>query len=115
MKLYLVVRHRQNPQQLWLNIWQDDVNDEQLTSIETTLEIGNLCNEEKNRNHLVYIHRCGYEDYPPMICCSACVAEVTATDNANRVKILFREQTTLNSPPIIQPVRHQNYYFAPPP
>jgi hypothetical protein len=109
MALYLVVRHQQK-RQTFHNIW---LNDELLTSIETTLKIGRLCRTEKDMNHRVYIHRCGYGDWPPIICCSVCIAEVTPTDNPQRVKILFRDQTQLNDVPIVKPKQHQNYYFEP--
>ena len=73
MALYLVVRHPQNPRQTFENRWQDN---ELLTSIQTTLEIGNRCREAMAQNQWVYIHRCGYNGYEPMICCAVHVAAV---------------------------------------
>jgi hypothetical protein len=108
--LYLVVRHRQNPQQPFQNIWLDD---ERLASIQTTLEISELCKKEKDLNQQVYIHRCGYENHSPIICCSAHVADVAEIGGWNIVE--FEDQTLLNSMPTVQPIRHQNYYFAPSP
>jgi hypothetical protein len=108
--LYLVVRHQQNPQQPFHNVWLDD---ELLASIQTTLEISELCNKEKKANHLVYIHRCGYEDCPPMICCSVNVMNVA--EIGGWIVVEFSEQARLEIVPTVQPIRHQNYYFAPSP
>jgi hypothetical protein len=112
--LYLVVRHRKNPQQPFQNIWLDD---ELLTSIQTTLEISELCRKEKEANYRVFIHRCSYEDChedcPPIICCSVNVMDVA--EIGGWIIVEFGDQTLVNSVPTVQPIRHQNYYFAPSP
>jgi hypothetical protein len=110
MALHLVVRHKKNPRQPFQNIWLDD---ELLASIQTTLKISELCYKEKESNHQVYIHRCGYEDCPPTICCSTKVANVTEV--GGWIVVEFSEQTRLEFMPTEQPVRHQNHYFAPSP
>jgi hypothetical protein len=110
MALYLVVRHRQNPNQPFHNIWLDD---ELLKSIQTTPEIGEFCSKAKVQNHLVYIHRCGYEDYSPVICCSAHVGDVA--EIGGWIIVEFRDQTRLNiTPPEPPLVRGQNSYESPP-
>ena len=93
MALYLVVRHRQNPHQKFENRWQDD---ELLTSIQTTLEIGNLCIAAMARNQWVYIHRCGFNGYEPMICCAVHVANVEEV--GGWIIVTFRDQTGLTPP-----------------
>ncbi len=110
MALYLVVRHQKAPQQTFHNIWMDD---ELLTSIQTTLEVGELCRQEMNLNHVVYIHRCGYLDYPPVICCSVHITDVEEIGGWIIVK--FGNQTPLDFTPPVPPVQGQNNYFAPPP
>ena len=111
MALYLVVRHRQNPHQKFENRWQDD---ELLTSIQTTLEIGNLCITAKAQNQWVYIHRCGYNGYEPMICCSVHVADVE--EIGGWIIVEFRDQTRLrnSSPPKPPPDEGDNFYENPP-
>lgn len=114
MALYLVVRHPLAPQ-AFQNVWENEL----LMSIQTTLEIGNLCSEAMAENHWVYIHRCGhccgYEDYPPVICCSVHVANVA--EIGGRIIVEFRDQTPLNIQPRTPPppAEGQNSYEAPPP
>jgi hypothetical protein len=113
MALYLVVRHRlADP--TFENVWQDR-SDDLLTSIQTTVEIGNLCAAEQALNLLVYIHRCGFEHCPPTICCSVHVAEVAVIGGA--IIVEFRDQTPLNIAPGAPPPpgQGQSYYHAPPP
>ena len=108
MALYLVIRHKKNPRQPFQNIWLDD---ELLASIQTTLKISELCNNEKISKHPVYIHRCGYKDCPPMICCSANVANVAEV--GGWIVVEFSDQIRLEIVPTEQPIQHQNYYLAP--
>jgi hypothetical protein len=112
MALYLVVRHRQNLTQRFHNVWQ---NDDLLTSIQTTLEIGKLCMDAKAQKQWVYIHRCRYGVCPPTICCSVHVAVVA--DIGGLIIVEFRDQTPLNiapgAPP--PPEQGQSYYRRPPP
>jgi hypothetical protein len=110
MALFLVVRHRKNPKQPFENVWQDD---ELLTSIQTTVKIGELCKKEQNAKRQVYVHRCGYEDFPPVICCSVQIADVAEV--GGWIIVEFREQKRLDGVPPVPPIRHQNHYVAPSP
>jgi len=99
MALYLVVRHPQNPHQTFENRWE---NDELLTSIQTTIEIANLCTEARAQNQWVYIHRCGYNGVEPKIkpkiCCAVHVADVE--EAGGWIIVNFTDQTRLvNSTP----------------
>jgi len=93
MALYLVVRHPQNPHQTFANRWE---NDELLTSIQTTIEIANLCTEARAQNQWVYIHRCGYNGVEPKICCAVHVADVE--EAGGWIIVTFRDQTGLTPP-----------------
>lgn len=112
MALYLVVHHRQDPHQTFRNIWQ---NDGLLTSIQTTLAIGELCSKEKDMNNRVYIHRCGCRTlgFRPMICCSVRVAEVTISHE--QAEVQFEDQREVNCRTKVQPEPGQSNYSAPPP
>jgi hypothetical protein len=59
------------------NLRQNE-SDDLPASIQTTVKIGNLCSAKKSLNHLMYIHRCGFGDCPPKICCSVHVSKVEA-------------------------------------
>ena len=112
MALYLVVRHPLDARRSRFdNEWLND----ELTSITTTPEIGMLCRAAMARNDLVYIHRCGWDDYVPTVCCSVHVAEVNAIGELPQVR--FRDQTLLNIVPGVPPPPGpgDNYYHAPPP
>jgi hypothetical protein len=112
MALYLVVRHPQNPNQTFENRWE---NDELLTSIQTTLEIANLCIQARVQNQWVYIHRCGYNGNDPMICCSVHVANVE--EIGGWIIVNFIDQTRLvNSTPPEPPPPDEgdNSYEGPP-
>jgi|ERR1017187_5747487 hypothetical protein len=115
MALYLVVHHHQDRQQPFHNIWLDN-DDELLKSIQTKFEIGELCRQEMDMNHRVYIHRCGCLDLGirPMICCSVLVADVAVI--GGRVIVEFRDQKRLlNSTPSEPPPpdEGQSYYQDP--
>jgi len=94
MALYLVVRHPLAPQ-TFKNVWQNE-SDKLLTRIQTTLEIGNRCIEAMERNQWVYIHRCRYNGYEPMICCAVHVAAVE--EIGGWIIVTFRDQTGLEPP-----------------
>ena len=55
MVLYLVIRHRK-AKPSWKNEWLDD---DRLRAIETTAEIGSLCENAKENGEQVFVHRCG--------------------------------------------------------
>jgi hypothetical protein len=56
MALYVVVHHQQDENQPWVYAWLDD---ELIEAIQTTSEIGRLCQRAKERGERVYVHRCG--------------------------------------------------------
>jgi hypothetical protein len=104
-EFHIVVRHRQNPIQRFKNDWRDD---EWLDAITTTAEIVRLCRETQERHEPVYVHRCGWADIPPTICCSVAVAEV----DSKKKRVTFSQQQLLNTPPRYKPGRGESFYFV---
>jgi hypothetical protein len=102
--LFLVLRHKRDPHQTYVNSWLDD---QRIEAITTPAEIGMLCEKEK----YVFIHRCGCGDSRPSICCSASVVQVNSIDQ-NSALVTFGKQEVLNSSPTFSPQPGQNYYFA---
>lgn len=108
MALYLVVHHRQDPNQPWVNAWLDD---NLLQAIQTTARIGRLC--EAERRAWVFVHRCRCGNEPPSICCAVRVSAVSPLPGGGSL-VQFVEPTRLDFPPPQQPVRGQNDYDAAP-
>ena len=108
MALYVVVHHQRAENQPWVNAWLDD---ELIEAIQTTSEIGHLCQRAKERGERVYVHRCGWGDSPPVVCCSAEVEDIGTIDRAT-VLVRFRSATAVGAEPSVNPVKGQNFYQA---
>src|SRR5687767_14274394 len=108
MALYVVVHHPRDESQPWVNAW---LSDQLIEAIQTTTKIGNFCREAKKLGERVLVHRCGWGESSPAICCSAEVEEVGAIDKS-RALVRFTAVTPLNGPPPRSPVKGQNYYRA---
>jgi len=106
--LYVVVHHRQDPDQRWANSWLDD---DRLEAITTTTEIGNLCAEAKAHGESVFVHRCGWEDSLPSVSCSATVIQSAPIDKRTSI-VTFAAQQALGTEPPVSPHPGQNYYRA---
>lgn len=106
--LYVVVHHRQDPDQRWTNSWLDD---ERLQAITTTAEIGRLCAEAKTRGEPVFVHRCGWSDSLPSISCSATVIQSAPIDKRTSI-VSFAGQQVIGATPPVSPHPGQNYYRA---
>ena len=106
--LFVVVHHQQDSNQPWINSWIDD---NRLDAITTTIEIGRLCEDLKKNSELIFVHRCGYGEMRPSICCSAWVIEVAQIDRKTSL-VKFGKQNALNSLPAFSPHSGQNFYFA---
>jgi hypothetical protein len=106
MHLYLVVRHPQNPEQTWANSWLDN---ERLESITTPTRIGHLCLDALEQSQRVFIHRCGWGDAHPVICCSAVVVQSVELD-PHTFFVTFGKQQVLNGVPPVIPHSGQSYY-----
>jgi hypothetical protein len=75
MALYIVVHHPCDPHQPYANEWDRDT--QLLRSIETTPRFVREHADALRPGARILIHRCGWGDYPPVICCSVEVEEVT--------------------------------------
>jgi len=108
MPLYVVVHHQADEKQPWVNAW---LNDELIEAIQTTKEIGKQCRQAKEQGELVFVHRCGWLDNPPVICCSAEIEDVAEIDKATTL-VKFLNPTPLNHSSPRTPVRGQNFYVS---
>lgn len=106
MSLYIVLHHRDDKEQPWVNAWLDDAT---IEAIQTTKEIGQKCGKIKATGDRVFVHRCRYGENPPVICCSVSVADVSAIDNRT-VLVTFSNPVPMNNEPPLSPVKHQNFY-----
>jgi cobalamin biosynthesis Mg chelatase CobN len=106
MPLYVVVHHRRDENQPWVNAWLDD---QLIEAIQTTKEIGKLCRQAKERGERVFVHRCGWLENSPVICCSA---EVDGVDHIDKTTSLvrFNAPQALNQLPPSTPIQGQNFY-----
>jgi hypothetical protein len=109
-KLYLVVHHQRDPIQPFVNSWLDD---ERLDAITTTPEIGQFCQDVQQRDGRVCVHRCGWADARPTICCSASVVRVDSVDRRTSL-VRFADQQVLDMLPPITAHPGQCFYFAEP-
>ena len=107
--LYLVVHHRRDFHQPYPNSWLDD---EQLDAIETTTAIGRMCQKAKVSGRAVYVHRCAWDENPPVICCRALVLDATAIDRRTWY-VRFGSQQVLAEPPPKIPYPGQSFYSTP--
>ena len=108
MPLHVVVHHQQDKNQPWVNAW---LNDDLIEAIQTTREIGTLCQNAKAGGERVCVHRCGWGDLSPVICCSALVEDVGAIDKSTAL-VRFADARPLNERPSRSPAKGQNFYLV---
>ena len=108
MALYVVVHHQQDKNQPWVNAW---LSDELIQAIQTTTEIGHLCQQAKGRGERVHVHRCGWQESRPAVCCSAEVEDVAAIDKSTAL-VRFAGAIPLAQTRAKMPAKGQNFYFA---
>jgi hypothetical protein len=108
MTLYVVVHHQRDANQPWQNGWGDD---NLLQAIQTTKQIGQLCREAQQAKEPVFVHRCGWGEFSPTICCSAFVSQVGEIDKGTDL-VVFERQSILGAKPPKTPVLGQNFYMA---
>ena len=77
----------------------------------TTIEIGRLCQQAQARGDRVFVHRCGWGDACPIICCSAAIIGVDSIDKHESL-VRFGEQQVLDISPLVSPQAGQSFYFA---
>jgi hypothetical protein len=108
--LYVVVRHRRDSDQRFANAWLDDGR---LEAITTTVQIGQFCRDAQQRRARVCVHRCGWADERPTVCCSASVVRVDSADKQTSL-VGFGDQQALDMSPPVTPHSGQCFYFAVP-
>ena len=107
MALFVVVHHRRDRDQPWVNHW--DGND-RLRAITTTTEVAALCGKAKNNAERVYVHRCGWAGGVPLVCCSVLVRDAGRDDEIGWVR--FTEPMAMQAEPTVHPACGQNSYIA---
>jgi hypothetical protein len=93
MALYLVLHHQQDPNKTWSNAWKNG-SDSIIEAITTTKRVADLCAQASDDSEMVFIHRCAYGDFPPMICCKAFVDKVSQIDHKSYL-VTFKNQEML--------------------
>ena len=106
MSLYVVLHHMDDKEQPWINAWLDEST---IHVIQTTKQIGEKCGKIKAIGGRVFVHRCRYGENPPVICCSANIAEISAIDDST-VLVTFSNPIPMNEGPPLSSVKHQNFY-----
>jgi hypothetical protein len=107
MDFFIVVHHRNDPHQPWVNSWVDD---DRIEAIQTTNEIGQHCLNAKNKNQRVFVHRCGWGHTEPTVCCNVEVDRVDSIDKKTCL-VRFCDPKSIKRDSSTSPVRGQNYYF----
>ena len=77
MSTYIVVHHKKDTKQPWVNSWLDD---DRLAAIQTNGQVANLCSDVHREGQPVFVHRCAFASFSPIICCSASVTSVQKID-----------------------------------
>lgn len=106
MALYIVVHHRDDPDQPWQNDWSDV---DQIAAITTTAEIGRLCSAEKQVGRSVLVHRCAFGSTVAVIACAVDVDTVTQMPGG--AYVTFKNSAPVNRAPIVAPPKGTNRYF----
>ena len=73
--------------------------------------VGELCARANERGERVFVHRCGWEEVPAVVCCSAKVQEISDPYQSN-VFVTFADAMPLSDRPQVTPVKGQNYYLV---
>ena len=104
--LHLVVHHRRDSHQPWVNHWIDN---DLLGTITTTQKIGLLCEDARIKGASIKVHRCGWGDEPPVICCKARVVRAVAVDKSSFL-VEFSSMVS-GERPAGSPKPGQNFYI----
>jgi hypothetical protein len=100
--LYIVVHHPCDPDQPYANDWDPDTHF--LRAIQTTPRFVRKHAEALQSGARLLIHRCRWGDYPPVICCSVAVQEVTP------YFIRVTDVRAMEAAPPLQPMPGCGYY-----
>ncbi len=106
MALYVVLRHPNNPEQVWSNGWLPD--DRLVDAIMTNSIIAPLCEKARRNGEYVYVHRCAWGGAQAEITCRAKVSAVTKV--GRDYLISFHEPESEAATPPVQPRQGDDYY-----
>jgi len=106
-KYYIVVHHKQDINQPWVNSWLDD---HRLDAIQTTRKVAEICDTVHRNEQHIFVHRCAFGSLSPSICCSASVTSVQKIDRKTWLVKFSNQQILSGTRPPAQPMRGQNYY-----
>ena len=103
MALYIVIHHPCDPHKPYTNDWEEG-NNQLLRSIQTTPSFVRRFAESLRPGARLFIHRCGWGDYHPVICCSVAVQEVTD------YFITFTDARPMDETPPVRPMLGCGHY-----
>jgi len=106
MALHVVLHHRRDPNQPWVNDWTDD---DLIAAITTTWHIGKLCLQAKLCGQQVFVHRCAYGSHPAIVSCAAHVSNIHRLPGDGAL-VQFAHTVKLLHVPPGNPAQGQNYY-----
>lgn len=112
MALYIVVRHPENPDPTYSNVWTSD--NRPLLSITTPNEVAMSLTAEKMMSTRVFVHRCAWGGVPARICCSVLVGQIEPLDRRDHL-VMFVDPQPLDCDPPFPAHQGQNFYNAPAP
>jgi hypothetical protein len=104
--MYIVVRHKNDPQQTYTNVWTDSGV---LKAITTPNNVADLLKIEKANGRRILVHRCGLGTIPHRICCSLEIDQIARIDQRDSY-ITFLNPLRVDDDPSHNPGRGENYY-----
>ena len=111
MAYYVVVHHPSDLDKPYTNEWNHE-DKRLLQIISTTPTIAERCEEARQRGERVFVHRCRWHDYEPVICCSVRVKK-TDYDYPGKVGwVEFEDAKVVMASPIHYPRKGDNSYEA---
>lgn len=111
MALYVIVHHRDAPEQPWTNDWQDE---QVLRAITTRTSLGQRCRQAKSRGERVFVYRCGYASSGPVVSCSLAVKRVAPLDRSSCL-VEFTDGQSMFADPPFRAKQGEIQHEAPPP
>lgn len=109
MNTYLVVHHKLDKNQPWVNSWLDD---NRLEAIQTNGRVADECFAAYRDGHPIFVHRCALGSISPTICCSASVTSVQKIDKKTWLVTFSNQQILGGILPPVQPMPGQNFYVV---
>jgi len=102
MALYIVVHHPSDPEQPYANEW--DRTNQLVRVLQATARFVRQYGDLLRSGERIFIHRCGWGPYPPVICCSVVAEQVTD------FFIRFTDARPMQDTPPVQPLPGCGHY-----